>query len=84
MLTALAHELPRFIWAIGVRTEQEQKLAMRLVRCPGHLVTGEEMMRRLGSVILDAVARVKEQAGALHVLLNIVGSNALVRFPRST
>jgi NAD(P)-dependent dehydrogenase (short-subunit alcohol dehydrogenase family) len=28
-----------------------------------------------------AVAEVKEQAGALHVLMNIVGSNALVRFP---
>ena len=28
-----------------------------------------------------AVVRVKEQAGALHVLMNIVGSNALVRFP---
>ena len=28
-----------------------------------------------------AVAQVKEQAGALHILLNIVGSNALVRFP---
>jgi NAD(P)-dependent dehydrogenase (short-subunit alcohol dehydrogenase family) len=29
-----------------------------------------------------AVAQVKEHAGALHVLMNIVGSNALVRFPR--
>ena len=29
-----------------------------------------------------AVTRVKEQAGALHVLMNIVGSNALVRFPK--
>jgi NAD(P)-dependent dehydrogenase (short-subunit alcohol dehydrogenase family) len=29
----------------------------------------------------DAVAQVKEEAGALHVLMNIVGSNALVRFP---
>lgn len=28
-----------------------------------------------------AVAQVKQQAGALHVLMNIVGSNALVRFP---
>jgi NAD(P)-dependent dehydrogenase (short-subunit alcohol dehydrogenase family) len=28
-----------------------------------------------------AVIHVKEQAGALHVLMNIVGSNALVRFP---
>ena len=28
-----------------------------------------------------AVAQVKERAGALHVLMNIVGSNALVRFP---
>lgn len=28
-----------------------------------------------------AIAQVKEQAGALHVLMNIVGSNALVRFP---
>jgi hypothetical protein len=28
-----------------------------------------------------AVAQVKEQADALHVLMNIVGSNALVRFP---
>lgn len=28
-----------------------------------------------------AVAEVKEKAGALHVLLNIVGSNALIRFP---
>jgi NAD(P)-dependent dehydrogenase (short-subunit alcohol dehydrogenase family) len=28
-----------------------------------------------------AIAHVKEQAGALHVLMNIVGSNALVRFP---
>jgi NAD(P)-dependent dehydrogenase (short-subunit alcohol dehydrogenase family) len=28
-----------------------------------------------------AVAQIKEQAGALHVLMNIVGSNALVRFP---
>jgi NAD(P)-dependent dehydrogenase (short-subunit alcohol dehydrogenase family) len=28
-----------------------------------------------------AVAQVKEQAGGLHVLMNIVGSNALVRFP---
>jgi NAD(P)-dependent dehydrogenase (short-subunit alcohol dehydrogenase family) len=29
-----------------------------------------------------AVAAVKEKAGALHVLMNIVGSNALVRFPK--
>jgi NAD(P)-dependent dehydrogenase (short-subunit alcohol dehydrogenase family) len=29
-----------------------------------------------------AIACVKEQAGALHVLMNIVGSNALVRFPK--
>lgn len=29
-----------------------------------------------------AVVQVKEQAGALHVLMNIVGSNALVRFPK--
>jgi NAD(P)-dependent dehydrogenase (short-subunit alcohol dehydrogenase family) len=28
-----------------------------------------------------AVAQVEERAGALHVLMNIVGSNALVRFP---
>jgi NAD(P)-dependent dehydrogenase (short-subunit alcohol dehydrogenase family) len=28
-----------------------------------------------------AVARVKEQVGALHILMNIVGSNALERFP---
>jgi NAD(P)-dependent dehydrogenase (short-subunit alcohol dehydrogenase family) len=28
-----------------------------------------------------AVAQIKEQAGALHVLMNIVGSNAMVRFP---
>ncbi|MGB6194358.1 MAG: SDR family NAD(P)-dependent oxidoreductase [Terracidiphilus sp.] len=28
-----------------------------------------------------AVVQVKEQAGALHVLMNIVGSNAMVRFP---
>jgi NAD(P)-dependent dehydrogenase (short-subunit alcohol dehydrogenase family) len=28
-----------------------------------------------------AVAQVKEQAGALHVLMNIVGSNAMVRLP---
>jgi NAD(P)-dependent dehydrogenase (short-subunit alcohol dehydrogenase family) len=28
-----------------------------------------------------AVAQVKEQAGGLHVLMNIVGSNALIRFP---
>lgn len=28
-----------------------------------------------------AVAQVKEQAGALHILMNIVGSNAMVRFP---
>ncbi len=28
-----------------------------------------------------AVAQVKHEAGALHVLMNIVGSNALVRFP---
>jgi NAD(P)-dependent dehydrogenase (short-subunit alcohol dehydrogenase family) len=28
-----------------------------------------------------AVAHVKDQVGALHILLNIVGSNALVRFP---
>ncbi|HKU24604.1 MAG TPA: SDR family NAD(P)-dependent oxidoreductase, partial [Candidatus Sulfotelmatobacter sp.] len=28
-----------------------------------------------------AVTRVKEQAGALHILVNIVGSNALVRLP---
>jgi NAD(P)-dependent dehydrogenase (short-subunit alcohol dehydrogenase family) len=28
-----------------------------------------------------AVAQVKQQAGALHVLMNVVGSNALVRFP---
>jgi NAD(P)-dependent dehydrogenase (short-subunit alcohol dehydrogenase family) len=28
-----------------------------------------------------AVARIKSEAGALHVLMNIVGSNALVRFP---
>jgi NAD(P)-dependent dehydrogenase (short-subunit alcohol dehydrogenase family) len=28
-----------------------------------------------------AVAQIKEQAGALHVLMNIVGSHALVRFP---
>jgi NAD(P)-dependent dehydrogenase (short-subunit alcohol dehydrogenase family) len=29
-----------------------------------------------------AVACVKAQAGALHILMNIVGSNALVRFPK--
>ena len=29
-----------------------------------------------------AVIQVKEQAGALHVLMNIVGSNALVRLPK--
>jgi NAD(P)-dependent dehydrogenase (short-subunit alcohol dehydrogenase family) len=29
-----------------------------------------------------AIAYVKEQAGALHVLMNIVGSNALVRLPK--
>jgi NAD(P)-dependent dehydrogenase (short-subunit alcohol dehydrogenase family) len=29
-----------------------------------------------------AVAQVKQQAGALHILMNIVGSNALVRFPK--
>jgi NAD(P)-dependent dehydrogenase (short-subunit alcohol dehydrogenase family) len=29
----------------------------------------------------SAVTQIKEQAGALHVLMNIVGSNALVRFP---
>jgi NAD(P)-dependent dehydrogenase (short-subunit alcohol dehydrogenase family) len=29
-----------------------------------------------------ALGRVKEQAGALHILMNIVGSNALVRFPK--
>jgi NAD(P)-dependent dehydrogenase (short-subunit alcohol dehydrogenase family) len=29
-----------------------------------------------------AVAHVKSQAGALHILMNIVGSNALVRFPK--
>jgi NAD(P)-dependent dehydrogenase (short-subunit alcohol dehydrogenase family) len=29
-----------------------------------------------------AVARIKDQAGALHVLINIVGSNALIRFPK--
>jgi len=29
-----------------------------------------------------AVTHVKEQAGALHVLMNIVGSNTLVRFPK--
>jgi len=29
-----------------------------------------------------AVVRVKELAGALHILMNIVGSNALVRFPK--
>jgi NAD(P)-dependent dehydrogenase (short-subunit alcohol dehydrogenase family) len=28
-----------------------------------------------------AVVQVREQAGALHILMNIVGSNALVRFP---
>lgn len=28
-----------------------------------------------------AVAQVKEQAAALHVLMSIVGTNALVRFP---
>ncbi|MBV8842758.1 MAG: SDR family NAD(P)-dependent oxidoreductase [Bryobacterales bacterium] len=28
-----------------------------------------------------AVIRVKDQAGALHILMNIVGSNALVRLP---
>jgi NAD(P)-dependent dehydrogenase (short-subunit alcohol dehydrogenase family) len=28
-----------------------------------------------------AIAEVKERAGALHILMNIVGSNALVRFP---
>lgn len=28
-----------------------------------------------------AVAQVKEQGGGLHILMNIVGSNALVRFP---
>lgn len=28
-----------------------------------------------------AIARVKEQAGSLHVLMNIVGSNSLVKFP---
>lgn len=29
-----------------------------------------------------ALVHVKEQAGALHILMNIVGSNALVRFPK--
>jgi NAD(P)-dependent dehydrogenase (short-subunit alcohol dehydrogenase family) len=29
-----------------------------------------------------AIKQVKEQVGALHVLMNIVGSNALVRFPK--
>jgi NADP-dependent 3-hydroxy acid dehydrogenase YdfG len=29
-----------------------------------------------------AVIHVKEQAGALHILMNIVGSNALERFPK--
>jgi NAD(P)-dependent dehydrogenase (short-subunit alcohol dehydrogenase family) len=29
-----------------------------------------------------AVAQVKQQAGALHILMNIVGSNAMVRFPK--
>ena len=29
----------------------------------------------------DAVTLVKEQAGTLHILMNIVGSNALVKFP---
>jgi NAD(P)-dependent dehydrogenase (short-subunit alcohol dehydrogenase family) len=29
-----------------------------------------------------ALAQVKEQAGALHILMNIVGSNALVKFPK--
>jgi NAD(P)-dependent dehydrogenase (short-subunit alcohol dehydrogenase family) len=29
-----------------------------------------------------AIIHVREQAGALHVLMNIVGSNALVRFPK--
>lgn len=29
-----------------------------------------------------AVVQVKQQAGALHILMNIVGSNALVRFPK--
>ena len=29
-----------------------------------------------------AVVQVKKQAGAVHVLMNIVGSNALVRFPK--
>lgn len=28
-----------------------------------------------------AIAEIKRQAGALHVLMNIVGTNALVRFP---
>lgn len=28
-----------------------------------------------------AVAQIKQQAGALHILMNIVGSNALVKFP---
>jgi NAD(P)-dependent dehydrogenase (short-subunit alcohol dehydrogenase family) len=28
-----------------------------------------------------AVAQIKQQAGALHILMNIVGSNAMVRFP---
>jgi NAD(P)-dependent dehydrogenase (short-subunit alcohol dehydrogenase family) len=28
-----------------------------------------------------AVAQIKKQAGALHILMNIVGSNALVKFP---
>ena len=30
----------------------------------------------------NAIVRVKEQAGMLHVLMNIVGSNALERFPK--
>jgi NAD(P)-dependent dehydrogenase (short-subunit alcohol dehydrogenase family) len=29
-----------------------------------------------------AIVRIKEQAGALHILMNIVGSNALVRLPK--
>jgi NAD(P)-dependent dehydrogenase (short-subunit alcohol dehydrogenase family) len=29
-----------------------------------------------------AVAQVKQRAGALHILMNIVGSNAMVRFPK--
>lgn len=66
---------------IGGRNEERGKALVAEVNGAG----GKAHFVELDVVNQDkwnaAVAAVKKQAGALHVLMNIVGSNALVKFP---